>query len=70
MLNVVNPADPALRKAVEGDDYDEDADPPDTIHRSGGYQAAADRAEQLVSVVGVHNLYAAYFVGQTQLLSG
>jgi hypothetical protein len=70
VLSVVNPAEPALRKAVEGDDYDEDADPPDTIHRSGGYQAAADRAEKLVSVVGVHNLYAAYFVGQTQLVGG
>lgn len=69
VISVVNPAEPALRKAVEGDDYDEDAGPPE-IHRGGGYQAEADRAEKLVSVVGVHNLYAAYFVGQTQLVGG
>jgi hypothetical protein len=70
VLSVVNPAEPALRKAIEGDDHDEHATPPDAIHRNGGYQAEADRAEKLVSVVGVHNLYAAYFVGQTQLVGG
>ncbi|HEX8110046.1 MAG TPA: peptidoglycan-binding domain-containing protein [Kofleriaceae bacterium] len=70
VLSAVDPAEPALRKAVEGDDYDADADPADDIDRGGGYQAEADRAEKLVSVVGVHNLYAAYFVGQTQLVGG
>jgi hypothetical protein len=70
VLGAVNPAEPALRKAVEGDDHDEDAQPPDAIGRGGGYQAEADRAEKLVSVVGVHNLYAAYFVGQTELVGG
>jgi len=70
VLSVVNPAEPALRKAVEGDDYEENAQPSDAIRRNGGYQAEADRAEKLVSVVGVHNLYAAYFVGQTELVGG
>ena len=69
VLSDVDPKEPKLRKGVEGDDYDSDADPPekDQIDRTG-YQAEADRAEELVGVVGVHNLYAAYFVGQTHLV--
>lgn len=70
VLSAIDPAEPALRKAVEGDDFEEDAPPPDAVGRGGGYQAEADRAEKLVSVVGVHNLYAAYFVGQTELVGG
>jgi hypothetical protein len=69
VLSTVDSSDPVLRRQIEGDDYDEDADPPSHIDR-GGYQAESERAEQLVAVVGVHNLYAAYFAGQTHLVGG
>lgn len=68
VLADVNPKDTTLRKGVEGPYYDEDADPP-KLERTG-YQADADRAESMVGVVGISNLYNAYFVGQTQFLGG
>jgi hypothetical protein len=68
VLSDVNPKDKELRKGVEGTRYDEDADPP-KLERTG-YQADADRAEKMAGVVGVSNLYNAYFVGQTQFLGG
>jgi hypothetical protein len=69
VLADVNPNDKALRKGVEGSYYDEDADPP-KLDRATGYQADAERAEQMAGIVGVSNVYNAYFVGQTQFLGG
>jgi hypothetical protein len=69
VLADVNPNDKALRKGVEGSYYDDDADPP-KLDRATGYQADAERAEQMAGIVGVSNLYNAYFVGQTQFLGG
>jgi peptidoglycan hydrolase-like protein with peptidoglycan-binding domain len=68
VLADVDPKDLKLRKAVEGTDFDEDADPP-KVERTG-YQADAERAEKVVGIVGVSNLYNAYFVGQTKFLTG
>jgi peptidoglycan hydrolase-like protein with peptidoglycan-binding domain len=57
----------SLRAQVEGDDYDA-GDPIAIPGRAGKYQDAADRAEQIAGVVGISNVYAAYFLGRTDLI--
>lgn len=71
VLSTINPRDKATRQAIEGeyyeDEFGDDGEIPD-ISSAGGYNAATARAEQLVGAVGIYNLYAAYFLGQTQLV--
>jgi hypothetical protein len=71
VLSTINPTDKATRQAIEGefyeDEFGEDGEVPD-ISSAGGYNTATSRAEQLVGAVGIYNLYAAYFLGQTQLV--
>lgn len=64
---VTSLADPKLKKDVEGEYYDEDAEPVDGL-RDGKYQTETNRADQLAGVVGIHNIYGAYFVGRTDLV--
>jgi hypothetical protein len=68
VLADVNTADPKLRAGVEGPYYDADEPAPDVIR--SGYNAEAGRAEELVGITGIRNLYAAYFLGQTHLVGG
>jgi peptidoglycan hydrolase-like protein with peptidoglycan-binding domain len=71
VLSTINPRDKATRQAIEGefyeDEFGEDGEVPD-ISSAGGYNTATSRAEQLVGAVGIYNLYAAYFLGQTKLV--
>jgi hypothetical protein len=71
VLSTINPNDKTTRQAIEGDYYEDDYDgnggAPD-ISSAGGYNTGTSRAEQLVGAVGIHNVYAAYFLGQTQLV--
>jgi len=62
----VNTSDPKLRKLVLGGIRD-DGEEPD-LGRDSAYAAAYVRAEALVGVVGIYNLYAAYFLGETKLI--
>jgi hypothetical protein len=62
-------ADPAIRAKVEGagysgDPYDASAIPPVYARRYASYTQAV----KLVSVVGIRNLYAAYFLGKVDLI--
>ncbi len=64
-----NTADPALRTIVEGPvyaalPYDASLIPSITQQRYNSYIEAA----KLVDIVGVRNLYAAYFLGKTELI--
>lgn len=68
VLADVKPSDLNLRQRVEGASYDAAAGPFDL--KRTGYQADAERAEKLVGIVGVSNVYAAYFLGQTKLVGG
>jgi hypothetical protein len=63
VLSQVNFADKQLQHQVLG--KLDDGSTPD-LDRSG-YEAAMKRAEALVGVIGIHNLYAAYFLGETSL---
>lgn len=66
-LSKVNLQDDALQSRVEGtlhDGLNPKADP----DRAGHYDEAYQRAEALVGTVGIYNLYAAYFLGQTHLI--
>ncbi len=63
VLAVTNLQDEKLRKSVEGSYYDKD-DTPSLVR--GAYGTETRRAEQLAGVVGIHNIFAAYFVGQTK----
>ena len=49
-------------------DIEKAAAPDDERAKKGKYQAETNRAEQLVGVVEIHNLYGAYFVGRTDLV--
>ncbi|HUS29161.1 MAG TPA: peptidoglycan-binding domain-containing protein [Kofleriaceae bacterium] len=64
VLSQVNFHDKALRKAVLGSTKD-DGEVPE-IDR--GYDAPFAHAMSLVGVVGIHNVYAAYFLGETKLI--
>jgi peptidoglycan hydrolase-like protein with peptidoglycan-binding domain len=67
VLSVVNPADKGLRQQVEGDYYDDDNKEIPDITRTA-YGTETKRAEELVGAVGINNLYAAFFLGQTRLV--
>jgi len=67
VFSVTSLADKKLKREVEGEYYDDEAAAPEGL-RDGKYQAETNRAEQLVGVVGIHNLYGAYFVGRTDLV--
>lgn len=67
VLSTVSYGDAALRKQVEGPYHD-----PGTVETPptyGGYAQAVE-AEQVVGVVGASNMYAAYFLGQIELIGG
>lgn len=67
VLSTVNYGEPALRKQVEGPYHD-----PATVETPptyGGYAQAVE-AEQVVGVVGASNMYAAYFLGDVELIGG
>jgi peptidoglycan hydrolase-like protein with peptidoglycan-binding domain len=64
VLEQVNFGDKALRKSVLGSTKD-DGEAPE-IDR--GYDSPFAHAQTLVGVVGIHNLYAAYFLGETKLI--
>jgi hypothetical protein len=66
VLSVTNVNDPKLRKEVEGEFFDASGAP--QVNRNGSYPTETRRAEQLAGVVGIHNIFAAYFVGQTKLV--
>src|SRR5262249_41946992 len=68
VLSTISPYDKELWKQVEGSVYDGDRDPPDLDRDS--YETAFQRAHTLVGAVGADNLYAAYFLGQVQLVGG
>lgn len=63
-ISQIDRKDPKLHKAVLGGLVD--GEEPE-LDRSS-YGAAYGRAQALAGVVGVHNLYAAYFLGQTKLI--
>lgn len=67
VFSVTSLADAKLKKDVEGEYFDEDGEVPEGL-RSGKYQTEINRAEQLAGVVGIHNIYGAYFVGRTDLV--
>lgn len=67
MLSTMNYGDAALRKQVECPYHD-----PGTVEKPptcGGYAQAVE-AEQVVGVVGASNMYAAYFLGEIELIGG
>jgi peptidoglycan hydrolase-like protein with peptidoglycan-binding domain len=63
----VNTSDAALRKTVEGPFHDPLVTDP--VPALGTYDAAVE-AEQLVGIVGARNAFAAYFLGQVELIGG
>ena len=64
-LAEVNSKDPKLRKEVLGHVPDDGKEPDLDCD---GYEDAVSRAKTLVGVVGIDNLYAAYFLGETKLI--
>lgn len=67
VLSTVSYSDAALRKQVEGPYHD-----PGTVETPpayGGYAQAVE-AEQVVGVVGASNMFAAYFLGEIELIGG
>jgi hypothetical protein len=64
VLSQVNFNDKTLRKAVLGSTKDDGSDP----NISRVYDDPYQHAMALVGVVGIHNLYAAYFLGETKLI--
>jgi len=67
VLSTVNYSDATLRKQVEGPYHDSGAAVAPPAYR--GYTQAVE-AEQVVGVVGASNMYAAYFLGQIELIGG
>lgn len=67
VFSVTSLADKKLKKDVEGEYYDEEAPAAEGL-RAGKYQPETNRAEQLAGIVGIHNIYGAYFVGRTDLV--
>lgn len=67
VLATVNYRDELLRQQVEGPYHEPGvAEEPPAYH---GYSQAVE-AEQVVGVVGARNMYAAYFLGEIELLGG
>jgi peptidoglycan hydrolase-like protein with peptidoglycan-binding domain len=66
VVSQINLNDKKLRKQVLGK-IDDDGEEPD-LGRSGKYTAPYLRAQELVGVAGIYNLYAAYFLGETKLI--
>jgi hypothetical protein len=66
VLSQINLADKQLRKDVLGK-IDDDGEEPD-LGRDSKYADEYRRAQALVGVAGIHNLYAAYFLGETKLI--
>ena len=67
VLSTVDYGDEALRRQVEGPYHEPGtAEEPPAYH---GYSQAVE-AEQLVGVVGARNMYAAYFLGEIELIGG
>jgi hypothetical protein len=66
-LSKVNLLDDTLRGTVEGSLPKDEGFKPDA-HREGKYDPAYQRISKLVGTVGIYNFYAAYFLGQTQLI--
>jgi hypothetical protein len=64
VITQINFHDKALRKAVLGK-IDDDGEVPDLDR---GYGEPYQHALALVGVVGIHNLFAAYFLGETKLI--
>ena len=62
-MSQINPADKKLHEAVLGHQGE---DAPDLDRDS--YDDAYSRAQALAGVVGASNIYAGYFLGQTQLI--
>jgi hypothetical protein len=67
VLSTVNYSDATLRKQVEGPYHDPGI--VETTPTYGGYAEAVE-AEQVVGVVGASNMYAAYFLGEVELIGG
>ena len=69
-LATVNLGDQRLRKQVEGSSYQQSDEPSADVLSRSKYATPFDLANKLVGTIGVNNLYAAYFLGQTDLLGG
>jgi peptidoglycan hydrolase-like protein with peptidoglycan-binding domain len=67
VLSTVSYGDAALRRQVEGPYHD-----PGTVETPPVYRgyAQAVEAEQVVGVVGASNMFAAYFLGEIELIGG
>jgi hypothetical protein len=65
--STVNPNDLALRKEVEGPYFDAKAPPNAPLLHT--YDAATD-AEKAIGIAGARNAYAAFFLGEIELLGG
>ena len=66
-LSTVNLHDEKLRSTVEGSLPEDESFQPNA-DREGKYDPAYQRISRLVGTVGTYNFYAAYFLGQTQLI--
>jgi peptidoglycan hydrolase-like protein with peptidoglycan-binding domain len=66
-LSKVNLQDDKLQSSVEGSLH-AGLNPKPDPDRSGHYDEGYQRAQALVGTVGIYNLYAAYFLGQTHLI--
>jgi hypothetical protein len=61
--------DPALRASIEGPTYSK-LPPMNILPPSRRRYASYSEALKLVHVVGIHNLYAAYFLGDVKKIGG
>ncbi|MEO8843129.1 MAG: peptidoglycan-binding domain-containing protein [Kofleriaceae bacterium] len=68
VISQISTKDPNLRKQVLQGVSDDGSEP--DLSRGDAYQDARLRAETLVGVIGINNLYAAYFLGKTELAGG
>lgn len=67
VLSTVNYGDKGLRKQVEGPYHDPTVAEPAPVY--GGYAQAVE-AEQVAGLVGASNFFAAYFLGDIELIGG
>jgi peptidoglycan hydrolase-like protein with peptidoglycan-binding domain len=65
VISQINTKDSNLRKQVLQGVSDDGSEP--DLSRDDAYQDARLRAETFVGVIGINNLYAAYFLGKTEL---
>lgn len=65
VISQINTKDPNLRKQVLQGVSDDGSEP--DLSRDDAYTDARLRAETFVGVIGINNLYAAYFLGKTEL---